>query len=306
MFAATGDSPALMTAAVGPDESMSFSLQDAAAVTGTVSGNVITYPNILPDAAVTYAANAAGVKETLVLNNASAPTSWTFPLALEGLTASLDSDGAVVLSDSAGKAVLTIPHGFMRDSNIDPASNDGAQSNGVTYTLATVDGQQALRVDLDSAWVHDPARVFPIDVDPTSINITASTYVMSQFTNDYSTDSVLKAGTYDGGTHVANSYLLFHSFGTEFANDYIEAATLNLNTVHSWSCDARSVNVSPILSSWSPTGLKTYPWVSYGATIGTSSFAAGRVADGDTHARVRRRRAAHIGQHPDRHRHLQL
>jgi RHS repeat-associated protein len=275
VFAAAGDSSALMTTPLGPGESMSFSLQGAAAVTGTTSGNVITYPGILPDASIAYAANAAGVKETLVLNNASAPTTWTFPLALQGLSAALDSDGAVVLSDSSGNTVLTIPHGFMRDSNIDPASNDGAQSNGVTYTLTTVAGQQALRVDLDPAWVHDPARVFPIDVDPTSINITASTYVMSQFTNDYSTDSVLKAGTFDGGTHVANSYLLFHSFGTEFANDYIEAATLNLNTVHSWSCDARPVNVSAILSTWSPTGLKTYPWVSYGATLGTSSFAAG-------------------------------
>lgn len=275
VFGATGDSSALLATRPGNGESVAFSLQGATDTAAVVSGNEVSYPGILPDAAVRYSANTAGVKETLVLDNASAPTTWTFPLTLRGLTASLDKDGAVVLTDTAGKVVQTVPHGFMRDSNIDPASNDGAQSSGVTYALAVVGGQQVLRVELDPTWVHDPARVFPIDVDPTSIDATASTYVMSQFRNDYSTDDVLKAGTYDGGTHVANSYLLFHDVGVTFANDYIEAATLNLNTVHSWSCTARPVSVSPILTTWSPAGVKSYPTVSYGASIGQSSFAAG-------------------------------
>ena len=274
VFAATGESAALMMTPLGAGESISFSVQGAAATSGSVSGNMITYAGILPNAAVTYAANAAGVKETLVLNNASAPTTWTFPLTLRGLTASLNGDGAVLLSDKSGKVVQTIPHGFMQDSNIDPRSQDGQQSSGVTYTLATVGGQQVLRVDLDPTWVHDPARVFPVNVDPTSLNTSGSTYVMSQFRNDYSTDTELKVGTYDGGGHVANSYLMFN-VGGAFPNDYIEAATLNLNNVSSWSCQARPVYVSPILSGWSVTGLKTYPWVSYGGAIGQSSFAAG-------------------------------
>jgi hypothetical protein len=44
--------------------------------------------------------------------------------------------------------------------------------------------------------------VFPVRVDPAVNPINTfpdDTYVQSPFTNDYSTDSELKAGTYNGG-----------------------------------------------------------------------------------------------------------
>lgn len=276
VFAANGAGGALMTDDLGDHESMAVGVRGAGAVEPLVSGNTITYPGILPGASVSYAANTSGVKETLVLNNASAPTTWFLPLTLHGLTASLDSDGAVDLTDSSGDIVQTIPHGFMEDSDLDPRTHQTAQSGGVTYSLVTVGGQQELRVDLDPTWVHDPARVFPIDVDPTQSPqefTSGSTYVMSPFNNDYSSDSVLKVGTYDGGSNVANSYMLFNLSG--LANDYVESANLWMNDVWSYSCLSEPVSISPIRSNWAVTGLKTYPWVSYGSAIASSSFSAG-------------------------------
>ncbi|MFE3785251.1 DNRLRE domain-containing protein, partial [Amycolatopsis sp. NPDC059090] len=148
-------------------------------------------------------------------------------------------------------------------------------STGVAYALTTVAGGPALQVTLDSAWLHDKARVFPVKVDPSvaDLNTAGSTYVMSLYNNDYSGDDMLDVGTYDGGAHVANSYLKFDVSG--LSNDYIEAATLELDEIWSYSYDERPIWVSPITSGRSVGGQKTYPWVSIGGPIGNRSFAAG-------------------------------
>ena len=276
-FAANGNDPAVVSVPVAGGGSVGFGLQGAANVAGVVSGSSITYPGVQPNADATYLATASGgVKETLVLRNANAPATWVFPLSLHGLTPSMTADGGVVFTNASGQAVDTIAHGFMRDSNIDPHSGDGVLSTGVTYSLITVDGSPALQVSLDSAWLRDPARVFPVNVDPSvqNVNTSGSTYVMSPYNNDYSSDSQLDVGTYDSGANIANSYLTFN-VGATLPNAYTEAASLNLDETWSYSCQARPVWVSPILNGWSATGNKTYPWVSYGGAIGTGNFAAG-------------------------------
>jgi hypothetical protein len=110
----------------------------------------------------------AGIKETLVLRSPDAPSSWTFPLVLSGLTPRLTGTGTVELLDTAGTAVAWFPHGHMQDSNVDPHSGSPAESTGVTFRLETQDGMPVLRVDADQAWLHDPARVYPVRVDPTT------------------------------------------------------------------------------------------------------------------------------------------
>jgi RHS repeat-associated protein len=275
-FAPTAADPSLVALNIGAGQSIAFGLQGAANTTGVVSGPSITYPAVLPNAGVTYLSTASGgVKETLDLNSVAAPETWVFPLTLQGLTPSVNTDGSVVFTTSTGQVVDRIAHGFMRDSKLDPHSDEGAFSNAVTYSLTTAGAQPALRVTLDSGWLHDPARVFPVHVDPSvsNVNTSGSTYVMSPYTNDYSSESELDVGTFNGGGNVANSYLAFNV--ASLSNDYIEAATLNLDEVWSYSCNARPVSVSPILGGWSVGGTKTYPAVSYGGAIGTSNFAAG-------------------------------
>ncbi|WP_329065655.1 DNRLRE domain-containing protein [Amycolatopsis sp. NBC_01480] len=275
-FAPVADDPTLASVPVGPGKSVAFGLQGAAHSTGQVSGSTITYPGVAAHSDVSYLATATGgVKETVTLNSADAPATWVFPLTLSGVTSSVNADGAVVFTDATGQVVDTIAHGFMRDSNIDPRSGDGVLSTGVTYALTTANGSPALQVSLDSGWLHDKARVFPVQVDPSvaNLNTTGSTYVMSPFNNDYSGDTELDAGTYDGGSHVANSYLKFDLSG--ISNTYVEAASLNLDEIWSYSCQARPVYVSPITSGWDVGGQKTYPWVSIDGAIGQSNVAIG-------------------------------
>jgi YD repeat-containing protein len=281
-FAANGNDSSLVSYGPNSTEQVGFSLQGAAGVTGKASGSTITYPGIAASSDLSYAATSSGVKETLLLHDASAPTTWTFPLYLKGLTPSVAADGSVVFKDSSGTVRETIPHGFMEDANIGKVSGEGAISTGVTYKLTTVDSGPALQVSLDAAWLHDAARVFPVKVDPTDLNASSSTYVETPYDINFSTDSVLKVGSYDGGTHKANSYVLNWSFGSTFQNDYIEQATLNLDDVWSGGCTNEPVYVSPITSSWGVSQIANYPGLSYGSPIGSASFAAGASCGGSS------------------------
>ncbi|MFF3920173.1 LamG-like jellyroll fold domain-containing protein [Streptomyces sp. NPDC001852] len=281
-FAPSGNDSLLVSYGPSASEQVGYSLQGAASVTGQASGNAITYPQIATSADLKYSVTSGGVKETLVLHDASAPTTWVFPLHLTGLTPSLTSDGSVAFKDSKGAVRVTIPHGYMEDSNIGKVSGEGATSTGVTYSLTTVDGAPALRVSLDASWLHDKARVFPVKVDPTNLNASSSTYVETPYDINFSTDSVLKVGSYDGGSHKANSYVLNWSFGSTFQNDYIEQASLYLDDVWSGGCTAEPVYVHGITSSWNVGTIADYPGLSYGSTIGSSSFEAGASCGGSS------------------------
>lgn len=279
VFADAAGSGPLLSDRLSATVSYGFSVQGASSVTAVVDGSRITYPGIEPAADVTYLTTTAGVKETLVLQDASAPTRWVFPLSAKGLSASIDSAGGVEFTDSSGRVRAQIPPGLMEDSKIDPRSDRGARSSAVTYSLTSVDGKPAVVATLDRAWLDDPARVYPVRVDPSVSDVSSngSTYVSSAFTANYSGDQDLQIGTYGNG--VNNTYLTFN-VGASLPNDYVEAASLVLDNSHSWSCSARPVYVAPITSNWSVSTINHYPGLTYGSVIGQASFGAGDTCTG--------------------------
>ncbi|WP_431676044.1 LamG-like jellyroll fold domain-containing protein [Kitasatospora sp. KL5] len=281
-FATSADARSLVTMTIDADHVLSYGLQGATKVGGKVSGNTVTYPGAAPKTDLVYNALAAGVKETVVLHDATAPTSWTFPLNLTGLTPSIGSEGEMAFKDDSGTVRAVIPTGSMEDSAKDSRSGVGAMSDGVKYSLVRDGGTPALRMDLDAAWLHDPKRVFPVQVDPTSsaqIGAGKSTYVYSGFSANNSTAGELRVGTYDGGGHVANTYLTFPGVANIGAN-FVLAVDLKIANTHSWSCDRRSVNVHEITSPWNPDTIRNYPGLNIGQWLGSESFAGGDTCGG--------------------------
>src|SRR6185437_10862794 len=138
------------------------------------SGSTATYASVFTDTDVVLDPTAAGVKESLVLHSTAAPTQYVYPLNLTGVTASIDADGDVIFTDASGAAVGEIPHGEMSDANVAPYTDLAPSSGGVTYSLSTVNGSLSLVMTLDTAWLNDPARVFPVTVDPTVTPLNAS------------------------------------------------------------------------------------------------------------------------------------
>ncbi|WP_338492567.1 LamG-like jellyroll fold domain-containing protein [Streptomyces sp. SJL17-4] len=286
-FAGHADGSPLVSLRVSETESVGFALEGAAHVPGEAEASTITYRAVRPEADVRFVAGGASVKELLVLNSADAPTEWVFPLSMQGLTAALDATGAVVFTDTSGTARARMPAGWMEDSNLAPNSNEGEISGGVAYELIDVDGRQALKVSLDSDWLHDPERTYPVKVDPTVITVsaiaaTSGTYVESPYNVNFSGDTNIKAGTYDAGGHKAAGFLHFAGVESTLKNAWVLGASLALYNTWSYSCTARPVTVHPITSNWAESTASTYPGPATGAALASKSFTHGWRPAGQT------------------------
>lgn len=192
--------------------SVGFSMQNAAKVKGNVGKDSVTFGRALKDTDVRLTSSGSGLKEELVLASPAAPDRFVFPLQLQGLTASIDASGDVVYRDEAGVERARTPHGFMFDSKVDARSGERPTSFGVVYALIPNGKGTALEVRLERAWLNDPARVWPVTVDPTMTPVYTNpddTYVQYWYPADNSHDTQLKVGTYNGGADKAKSFLHF-------------------------------------------------------------------------------------------------
>ena len=268
-FASSANDPALVTLATDSAHAVSFGLQGAAAVPAAMKGDGATYPGALPGVDLVESPTADGVKESLVLQSVDAGNTWVFPLHLKGLTARMASDGSVELVDGAGTVSQTMPHGFMQDSKIDARSGLPAMSAGVTYSLETAaDGSAALRVTADQAWLSDPARVYPVTVDPTTVlKTSSSTYVESGVPGPHNAEPQVAAGTFDGGTHKARAYLAFSGFEDIYAGQRMTSVTLTVFDSWAATCTADTTfNVGQITDPWTPSSPTTYPGLAIGGS----------------------------------------
>lgn len=282
-FAADGNAADLATIPLDGSHAVSFGLEGAAAAPGTTQGNEVTYAQVLGGSDLRLAAGSGMVKEQIVLHSPNAPDTWVFPLHLTGLHAQVSTGGTIEFADASGKVLAYIPHGSMMDAKIDPHSGDGAMSDGVTYALITVNGGQAIKMTLDSAWLNDKARVFPVTVDPSVSSVTSngSTFAQTGETGDNSGVNEVHVGTWDGGSDIAEAYLKFDNVSSSLKNDTVLGVRLGLFNSWSYSCSPRTVYVYPVTGSWTPSGV-SWPGPSTGQAIGRKSFATGWVQLGST------------------------
>ncbi|MEU1780508.1 LamG-like jellyroll fold domain-containing protein [Streptomyces abikoensis] len=276
-FAPTADANPVMSMKLSEGPSLGYGLLGSTSASGKVNGSVITYPDVRQAADLQYIAGSDSVKETLVLKSKDAPTEWRFPLLTDGLTAKLDDQGGVAFVDKDARIRARMPAGWMEDSHLAENANQGEISSGVRYALDTENGRQVLVVSLDSDWLSSPERVYPVKVDPSvkGVTSTSGTYVQSPYTQDFSSDTILKAGTYDGGTHKAASFLRFDGVESSLKNAWVLDAKLQLYNTWSYSCDARPVTVHAITSDWSESSAKSYPGPDTGPSLVSKSFAHG-------------------------------
>jgi RHS repeat-associated protein len=81
------------------------------------------------------------------------------------LTPRVAGDGSVVFADAAGKTVVVMPPIATWDSS-GSADRPPAVTGG-RYELEPAGDGWVLTVSVDEAWLRDPARVYPVSVDPT-------------------------------------------------------------------------------------------------------------------------------------------
>ncbi|HEV7888069.1 MAG TPA: DUF6531 domain-containing protein, partial [Acidimicrobiales bacterium] len=128
---------------------------------GKPDKHVITYKDVLPGADLEYHVDDESVKEFVTLKQApgpKAPTSFRFQLKLKGVTTRVEANGAIGFHDADGQLVGLIPQGAALDSAKTPATNP--------VRVELVEGGAAVDVSVDGAWLRDPGRVYPVQVDP--------------------------------------------------------------------------------------------------------------------------------------------
>jgi RHS repeat-associated protein len=271
-LAPTAATARLVTVGFGASGEVSYGLAGAAPAQARTSGSTATYPGVLPGTDLSLRAVASGLEESLILHSASAPSAWVFPLRLSGLTAHLAPDGSIKLRSASGATVARIPPAFMQDSRVlrvrGRALPMPARSSAIRYQMITVGGQPAIKMTASRAWLDDPARVYPVTVDP-SFTASGTTYVMYPDTMDDSVYDDLLVGTWDNGGQIGNSFLAFSGLGNTLAGEHISSASLNIFDMEAATCTPEPFYVGPVTQSWSVTGSKSYPGPSHGSAIGS-------------------------------------
>lgn len=165
-FAAKGDSADLLRLSRrGAD--VSIGLIGARGKALARKGSVATYSDVLPGADLEYEVTPGSVKESVVLDRApaTAPT-YRWRIKGTGFTVREGRSGSYDLVARDGTVAMTIPPALMVDSSGKEGVREPASAN--TPMTVTKDGNSwVLSVTPDLAWLTDPARVYPVSVDPT-------------------------------------------------------------------------------------------------------------------------------------------
>lgn len=144
--------------------SVSYELLDAAPRTAVVRDNEARYENALPGVDVLYAAESDGVKESLVLDGPDATSSFRFRLEVTGgLTPRAAAAGAIDFVTATGSVAFSFAPPFLQDAS----ATERGFSRAVKTTLERSGEDYVLTLSADRAWLNEPARRFPVVLDPT-------------------------------------------------------------------------------------------------------------------------------------------
>ncbi|MEU0879806.1 RHS repeat-associated core domain-containing protein [Lentzea sp. NPDC005914] len=251
------------------DHGISYGMRDVTDVRGEASGPQVTYRGVRPGTDLRLTATGGGVKEDLVLASAAAPSSYSFTVKLKRLSPRVDVLGGVELVDG-DKIVATIPAGVMDDAA-------GVRSTGVKYGLDKIaDDTWVLRVDADQTWLRDPARKFPVVLDPTTERPETDADAMFVRSNGFGgANGGLEVGRVEGNP-VSRTYLHFNGAQNALRNRYVVSASLAASNVYSTNCTPRSVSVFEVTQPWSSS--MRWPGAAVGQSLSASTFAYGGAA----------------------------
>ncbi|MBM6405314.1 hypothetical protein JQN72_13800 [Phycicoccus sp. CSK15P-2] len=260
-------------------------------------GTRATYSGVKPGVDVVLEARRSGFEQLTVvkdraalegLTDADGRVAVSLPLRTQGLTARVEDDGSVGFVDGTGAVASRIAPPVAWDAVVDEHSGDHANVSPVAVEVEQQGkGKAVLTLVPDAQWIADPARVFPITIDPTyatGSNVTTSfdTYVQSGKTWDTSAETELRVGTYDAGSTKARTFL---NFSNAFKGKDIKSASLSINETWSYSCTKSTVtahlaNPASTSTQWSAQpSVTTSKAGSLSAAKGySSSCAAGRIS----------------------------
>lgn len=230
----------------------------------------VAYKNILPGVSATYRVGSRSFKETLIFSRIPEQSSFSFNFTYTGLTPALQEDNSVhFYAADEEEPVFVIASPYMADAADGFSRNISVTvtptASGCTYTLTP-----------DAAWLADPARVYPVELDPTVYTDRTATNIIDAGVNEFNPDT-----NYHGidrmyvGSNLSNSkayesrvYIRFNSFPSIPKYASIDSSFLDMYhypTMSYQSASALRVNAYMIGDfSWNSSTLK---WNTQSSTI---------------------------------------
>ena len=158
-----GDSSARIVRLQSGGRTVDFGLPGPAhRILPRISGSTVTYPGAAGGADLVYDLTSRELKERVVVNRpAAAGFSVTFTASSSGVQPAAQPDGSIAFTGrDGGVPLLTIPAPYMDDAST-------AHSDRVTQRLSGGGSAATITVSADRDWLADPARHYPVTIDPT-------------------------------------------------------------------------------------------------------------------------------------------
>jgi len=159
-------SPQGVESSVSPDLQAQALLADQ-----SEGGNELTYKEVFPEVDLQYEVLSDGLKETLVLADADAPTRYRFlldPLGDAEVEATPTGNGGwLVGMEPYDEPVFFLPAPLVFESS--PEFEAIADAEVATLDVRETGEGLVLDLAIDSSWLRDPARQFPVYLDPTIV-----------------------------------------------------------------------------------------------------------------------------------------
>ncbi len=243
----------------------------------------IKYGGIWKSTRLEYESTNDGLKESIILTDASAPFKYTFvittknccivtqkQLMQDGVEAKKniktgEGESLYLYDMETKKLVGSLPAGYMMDMT-------GDYSEGCSYSLrlkteekSETDTKYSYEMVLtaNKEYLQSAERKYPVTIDPSitwtsKAAQTSSAYVCKSSPNSTYTDentNILCVGKRNTSSSVCRSYIKFEGVNAALADMYVDRATLTLNTTQANT--GMSVYVRNVCSSWN-AGTITY------------------------------------------------
>ena len=219
--------------------------------------STLEYVGDRPGVTVQMRLATAGVEQLLVVDSAKGPSSYVVPITVPaGVTARPGAHGEVEFVDAAGA-----PVGVFRGGDATDSTAKRSASTGVS--VAFVDQQATvvhISVSIDAAWFADPARVFPVTIDPWYLFgdlAGTDTYVQYLPSGPGSTpkdgQGFWSAGLFSGGAELNRGFVQFTGLPAWDPTLAIQQAQLFAYNYGGETTAAKTMRIYPVSQFMSPT-----------------------------------------------------
>jgi RHS repeat-associated protein len=237
------------------EEWIAYELLGPSTQVAQLEGHVARYETVSAGLSFDFATFANGLKEDIEIADPSQPSAFDFELtASEGLTPVLTEAGSIEFRDSEGRSAALLPPPALTDS----APGLEAVSRAARYSLDPMaSGAWRLTVEADREWLEDPARVWPVKLDPT-LTVPSQSPDCAIFNGPYINYNVcgskglpiygLLAKYLSGGNEFGRTLLRFNVSAIP-SNAYIAKAVLGVHAP-SAAQNTSGVQVARATKSW--------------------------------------------------------